>query len=428
MTIKNYFTAVWTNRRHFKMQIFGVMVFITVFIFVVNFISISISYNKKVDNFLATTVQHTSSFQMSLSGVKGSVEQIYIDSTKTKCFILLKFKDMSLMTLTAGKYQMFLTNCDGSGREKGTPKEQITGEIYMLGTGGLVGLYFRSDIPFENQMKSLVLRSYTNLSKNTTPYYKRTASDGQYDQCHIFFNPGGTKSTNIGFLEYHQDGTSFDITQIYRQVYSVVKEEEIRSQIDGIYSAMQGDMSQILEYRKRFSDIYNIQLPDFSQYMKGDNFEDIEIYDSNGNVTGTYKKFVPATIVPGGVDFDWYNGSILTSYYGLVSDRKNKSIREYLSGLSNDADRRSLGKVIPEAWYYTDGTEIDTGDSVKRTSAETSAYNAIQDYEALVKDYMEKKKEYQTKVLVSLLSLERDSDFSEYICTVRNDADTLIVY
>lgn len=428
MTTGTILKTIWQNRRHFKLQIFGVVVLLVVTVFVANLISIKVSYDNRVETYVESTVQYTSDFQMSLSGVKGSVNNIYVDSTKTKCFILAKLNNTSILTMTANKYQVMIADVTRDGVYDKKPNEQLTGEIYMFGASGLVGIYVKSDIPFANRMKQLTLRSYSKFTSNTQPYFRMVASDAAYDQCHMFFNPGASGAETIGFLEDHTDGEDFDPSVINRQVYTVDKETEIREDIEQFYRDLSGVMNQIVEYRKRLGSSYNLQVPDLPDTMKGDGFNDVPVYDDEGNEISSYKRFVPATILSGGTDYDWYNGSILTGYYCLVPNTDNMTIRDYIYKLNSDAAVGSSTTIKYEKWYYTDGTEVMFVADKTSTSYEREMKSTIDKYVDLLKEYVKLKKTYQTDYLPSLLLLEADSATIGQAYTVRNDENAIVTY
>lgn len=426
MAIKNTLSMIWRNRRHFKMQIFGAMVLFTVLVFVINLITINVNYKNKLSAYMQSNVQYTNSFQMSLSGVKGTVDKIYIDSTRTQCFLLMSLRSTGSLTTTAGNYQMFLTNVDNNGASTGTPDENIRGEIYMFGSTGIVGLYLKSDVPFENSLKELVFRSYAKFTSNTLPYYRKSATDAQYDQCHIYFNPGGSNAKSIDFLEKHVDGTQFDLTEIYRQVNSVSKEITIRNNILQCYKDMNTAMSRIGEYHKRLTNDYNVSVPDLPKYIANDYFDMVSIFNSAGEQVGTYEKFYPATIVPGGTDYDWYMGSILKGYYKLVPNTKKKTELEYINSLADDKFSRTKPDVKIKEWFFQDGTEVQLEGNLTPYGQEVA--NNIQLYQDQLTSYLELKTKYQTKYLPELLELEYNSANTIVSYTVRNDENTVLVY
>lgn len=426
MAIKDNLAMVWRNRRHFKMQIFGVMVLFTVTVFVINLITINVNYKKKLAAYMLSNVQYTSAFQMSLSGVRGSVDKIYIDSTKTQCFVLMSLRNTNSLTTTANSYQVLLTNVNNDGASIGKPEENIRGEIYMFGSTGIVGLYFKSDIPFENELKEIVLRSYSKFTSNTQPYYKKSSTDAQYDQCHIYFNPGGNNSKSIAFLENHVDGTEFDLTEIYRQVNSVNEEIKIRGQILQCYTDMRAAMRKIGEYGKRLANDYNIDIPELPKYIANDKFDTIKLYDSTGAEAGSYDKFVPATIVPGGTDYDWYVGSVLKGYYNLVPNTKKKTEPEYINSLLDDKNTRAKPDIKTDEWHYTDGSEVILEGNLTPYGREVA--NNIKLYQDQLAEYLKLKTSYQTEYLPDLLNLEYNSANTVVSYSVRNDENTVVLY
>lgn len=428
MAIKSTITTLWRNRRHFKLQIFGIMVLFTVSVFIINLITIKVGYDSKLAAYTASTAKYTSKFQMSLSGVRGTIDKIYVDSSKTQCFILASFESTSSITVMANDYQMLLTNVNNSGKSTGEPKEKLSGEIYMFGSSGIVGMYIKSDKPFDNTLRHLVLRSYKKYTANTSPYYKTISSDAKYDQCHIYFNPGATGTKSIDFLEKHVAGTTFDLTEIYRQVSTVTDEIKQRDEILAFYDDLMTTMNKIVEYQKRLSDSYNVEIPELPDCIKGDYFDNIVVYDAEGVETGSYKKYVPATIVPGGTEYDWYNGSVLTGYFKLVPNIKNMTIRDYVYALRTDKDSREAPDVKIKVWYYKDGNEVRMVTDSTTTSLEKEVINNINNYQELLKNYLKLKTQYQTDYLPALLLLENDSGSVGQTYSVRNDAEAILVY
>lgn len=426
MAIKDNLAMIWRNRRHFKLQIFGVTVLFVVTVFLINLVTINVNYKKKLSAYMLANVQYTKSFQMSLSGVRGTVDKIYVDNTKTQCFMLMSLNSTSAITTSADKYQMLLTDVNNNGVSIGTPKENIRGEIYMFGATGIVGLYFKSDIPFENSMKEVVLRSGTAFTSRTQPYYRKSASDAQYDQCHIYFNPGGSNAKTIAFLENHVDNTEFDLTEIYRQVNSVTKEIQIRENILQCYNNMKLSMRKVGEYRSRLINDYNIKVADLPKYVNGDTFTTVSLYDSTGAETGTYTKFVPATIVPGGTDYDWYVGSVLKGYYNLIPNTKKKTVPQYLDTLVEDRANRATPNVTTKEWFYQDGTEVILEGNLTPYGQEVA--KNIKFYEDELKNYLQLKTEYQTSYLPSLIRLEYNSANTVVSYSVRNDENTIVLY
>lgn len=420
--------AIWQNRRHFKMQMFGVAVLAVVAIFIANLVSIKITYNKKLDNYLSSVSKYTTSFQMSLSGVTGTVNNVYVDSEGKQAFILMKLSGTSSLAMNAKNYQVLLTNVNRDGSNAGRPEEQITGEIYMFGSSGLIGLYFRSDIPFENQLKQVTLRSYTKYTSNSKSYISMSSTDYQYDQCHLYFNPGASDASTIAFLENHEAGVDFNPVEIHRQVNTVSEEIEIREKILTFYDDLTMCMNQIKEYRSRLSSNYNVEVPALPEYISGDYFDGIDIYDSEGNVTGTYTKYIPATILPGGTEYNWYIGSVQKGYFNLVANAQNMTIPEYIDALNADSASRSYSYKSVKEWFYTDGTAVKSEFNNTSTSYEKEVWSNIEKYEDILTEYITLKKQYQTDYLPELLLLEYKSAGVGLAYTVRNDENAVLLY
>lgn len=420
--------TIWQNKRHFKMQIFGVAVLALLLVFFLNFMTIIVSHSKQVNEYMKSNVKFTSSYQMSLSGVRGSVNDIYIDKSKTQCFVLLNMGDVSNLTMNASNYQVMITDTNTDGVREDVPDEKISGQIYVFGSTGLMGIYLKSDVPFENNMKQLTLRSYTKFTSGTKPYFRKSASDAEYDQCHIYFNPGGTNAQTIEFLETHVDGTDFNPTDVYRQVKTVTKETEYRTTILETYQELETKMNQIVEYRTRLSENYKILVPDLPMWLTGDYFKNIQVKDDEGNILGSYKRFMPATITPGGTDFDWFNGSILKGYFALVPDAQGMSIRDYIYSLQSDKASRKIDETKITEWLYADGTAVLLKADSTTTTYEQTVMSDIKLYEKAVSDYITLKSKYQSEYLPNLLLLELDSGSIGETYTVRGDENAIVLY
>ena len=415
MAIFQSLGIIWKNRRHFQLQIFGLMTFFVVAVFVINLITIKVGYENNRQAYADTVSKRTTNFVMSRSGTSGTVNNVFVNYDKTRCFIVLTLANTTNVTLDANYYAMYITNCNINGKVSGTPKEVLSGVTYIFAKN-IMGLYIRSDKPFENNLKKLTLRSYYN------------ADDGRYDDAEIYFNPGATNIVNIPFLEYHTDGEPFNLTDIMRQTSSVNEESVIRSNIEQCYAIMQDDMRKAAEYASRLQDTYNVQIPVFPAYLAGDSFNDIPVYDEMGNQTGSYTKFIPATIVPGGTEYDWYNGNILIGYYNLVPNASRVSIRDYLDALYADKESHEKPKAQSKEWYYEDGTEVVLNNRETSSGLEVDVLNTINTYEEILQDYLNQKTKYQTEYLPELLKLEMNSDYSAYSYSVRNDENAVITY
>ncbi len=417
MAIFQNLGIIWKNRRHFQLQFFGVVTFMVVLVFVVNLITIKVNYENNRKNYAETTSVRTTTFTMSQSRTKGTINGVFVNYAKDRCFIVATLSNMSNMTLDANYYSMYVTNCNISGKESGTPDEDISGEIYIFAKN-VIGLYLKSDRPFENNLKKLTFLSYYNMNANSS----------SYDSGIIYFNPGATQTRNIEFLEYHVDGEPFTLTDIMRQTNSVKEEKEIRTDIMNCYQTMQNDIKLIGEYSKRLQSTYNVSVTAFPMYIAKDKFDKIPLYDETGNEIGSYTKFIPATIVPGGTEYDWYRGSILNGYYNLVPNASNIPIKDYINGLTADKNSRESPEVKSDKWYYQDGTEVILRDKDITTALEQDVKNAIDTYEDILENYIKQKTDYQAKYLPELLKLEMNSDYSMYSYSVRNDEKTCVVY
>ena len=419
--------TLWRNRRHFKLQIFGVVFFIVIGVFLANLFSMKIVYDNGVRQYMTSTVKFTSSFQMSLSGVKGTVDNVFVDKARKQCFILATLNEADMLTMDASQYQMFVTNTTQDGIIVGKPREQLTGEIYMFGTTGRIGLYFMSATPFDNQIKKVTLRSYKKYTANTSPHFVTTQTDAKYYQCHIYFNPGGTSAQSIEFLEKHVPGTDFKMSEIYRQINTVNEYEQVRKDLETCQSNMISVINRIAEYKNRLTVNYGLSLPEYPEWIKGDKFDPVEVKDEAGNVKSTYYKFVPSFILPGGTDFDWRQGTVNEGYYHLVPDKGEMSMRDYLLKLGADKKERKVDNAKFDVWYYSDGTEVEFVESYA-TKYEQEMQKTMEEYQQLFNDYLSFKTKYQVELLPMFIEMELASETIGQAYTVRRGTEAVVLY
>ena len=183
---------------HYAIERFGVLFLTLVFcmgLLVTSIFGKQMEYNSQA---LSGNAIYTRSFKMSQTQTAGSVLGVYTNEAHTKCLVLLKFADMSLLPVQADEYTMFLT---GSGKE-GTRNElkcSPSGMFYLFGSTGYAGIYLQDVNGFESQILMLYLRATSNFTGQTAVGNYTDKTFETYNQAAIYFNPGGSYATHANF-------------------------------------------------------------------------------------------------------------------------------------------------------------------------------------------------------------------------------------
>ena len=195
---------------------------------------------------LSGQAQYTSSFTMSLSGAQGSVLGVYTNDDHTKCFLLLKFQDVSSVPVDANEYQLFLSGCK-KDMTYSELKSKPDAMIYQFGATGYLGVYLYSATPFPSQIMNLYLRSTKNITVGTSTAQYADETFNKFDQAAIYFNPGGTYATKASFLN-EKKWTVFDI---YEELISRPAEVAYRNLLRNDLVEMRKQKSLMDEYANR---------------------------------------------------------------------------------------------------------------------------------------------------------------------------------
>lgn len=362
---------------------------------------------------LGEQAMYTQSFQTSLSGVRGSVENIYSNESNTKVFLLLKLDSVSGISTNADEYQMFLT---GSSPDQSPTTLNInpSGSIYVFGSTGYMGIYLSESRGFEKQILSLVVRCNSQIShaSDGASAVEETgdASFAEYDQFRIYFNGGASGTTKLDILE---SDSELKVTDMYEAMIARPQEEAIRAQLESDVNILKTDLDRIAEYEDRLTTM-GIQIPDAPELIRGDSYT----LDKDGAPV-----IHTASVIPKGVDFDWKNGSIRDGYLDdLVG---NMSCKDYFTQLNNPESNAdfSLNDLV---WYTATGEAFNLSNSSVTTSKDISISNDITGLQEAWRTYYSDKTKYQVTDLRSLLALEMDVKDSDSLFTVNNSDDVLI--
>jgi hypothetical protein len=263
-------TSIWKDKRHNHIYYFSAAVLALTLAFVINLVSITIMYNQRIASNYANTTVFTPNVVTSLSGAQSSVMLYRMNTQKNQIFILMHMADMTGISLDLSMYEILVTDANKDMKRKGKPKENIKGQLYMFGMTGYIGIYlYTEEGQFSNEYKWITVRNYNPATSNRTPRVQFMAEDAQFDQFHIFVNPGSEAVRTIDFLENHQKGTDLDAVAIYKHTISESLESEIKDEISSSLSELAEVRMSIGEYRRRLAEDYGMEVPDVAAVSLG---------------------------------------------------------------------------------------------------------------------------------------------------------------
>lgn len=430
---------------HYAIERFGVMFLSLALAMAVLISSIVVNKIKYDSQSLSGMARYTTTFSMSLSGATGTVRGVYTNEDHTKCFLLLKFDDMTNIPVKAEKYKLFLSAVN---------KDQIYEEIesnpnamiYQFGSTGYMGIYLYSAEPFPSQILNLYLRAtekFSNTSGDGSGYEDATFS--KYDQACIYFNPGGTYATKAEFLET-DDWSVFDI---YEELVSRPSEIAIRQKLVDDLKIMRDQKLLIYEYTNRVVDD-GLTAPEVPSAIANDKMYakaiDTSIttekldwsmthnvwFSSDGatfNDNGVRMYLDTKVVEPGGYNYQWQESQIKKGYLkDLTGSDKLSDWKAYLDAHANDTTE-STYTLDSVKWTYTDGTLFvpESTDSEGSTSKVQTLSKEVEQLKSAWNTYWEAKVKYQTVDLAALLQLEYDAKDIETSYTINaNESGDLL--
>ena len=401
----------WLVSSHYKMERFGIT-FLCLTLCMAILMGTIVKHKIDMDKVtLGTNVVYTGDFTMSLSQNRVQVVDIFSNQAQTKCFVLLKFPDMTKVVTDASQYRIFLTGTNMSAVQE-APLCNPTATIYMFGVTGYMGIYLVDMAGFQSQILDMVLRCniLTGAMPSEIPVYE-DASFAKFDQGRMYFNPGASGFTTVDFL----DNPSMSVGDIYDSVVVKTQESAIRERLTTDLDELRSLRSQIDEYARRVSDS-GIIVPVEPLQIRGDTIETLE--DGRLELKTDY-------ILQGGYDFDWYNGTVKSGYldgvvgFGTTAARYISAQRKLVG-----SDKLDFGSI---RWLRADGTDFYSASDTIKSQSYTQIDANIKSLQQMWQSYYDMKKQYQISDLEALLLLEMDSKDMSTNYTV-NSTDNITVY
>lgn len=401
---------------HYAMERFGILFFSLTFCMAILLGTMEIKRYKDNRKTLSEQVMYTTSVTTSLTSQTGSVQKILHNEDRTKCFILLKFSDMSAMSTNAEYYQMFITGFSASQKPE-TLKTKPHGCIYVFGSTGYMGIYLTSAGGFAKQLMGITVRCNKTIvntsSTGASSIYMDTSFDS-YDQFRIYLNPGGDNITTTKCF----DNEKFDILELYEEMIIQPREQKIRNQLSVDLQNMKNAQDKTEEYKERLTREGVIQYTEPEQ-IAGDTIVQCE--------DGRYVLNTD-TVLPNGINYDWYNGSVETGYLDTICGGYI-SYEDLLDQLRNEEDNTSFSTNT--IWYLSNGAAFDGTNSLNTDMDEVTREELSSSTNLLANtwtQFYQAKKQYQCEDLVSLLELEVDSKEAKTHYTINTSEYVLQIY
>lgn len=372
---------------------------------------------------LGATALYTQSFTTSRTQVDGKVVGVYTDPSKTRTMVLLSTRDEALLPSSADDYQVFLTGTDTELHQHTLKGKPITARYVTFGNSAkYMGVVLDDPDKFGLQILDMTIRinreiSYkdgegaadessqsgdSSSSSKTNP----NASDKsfqRYDQVRIAFNPvaSGAIETNLGIA-----GSEFDAGSVYHETVTRDAERKLRDQMDGQLLQMQADLAKIDQYDAQIATasvndrgtILKLNEPVEPDVIAGDR---VTGQDAKSAKDGKSTLFLSAeTVVPGGYDFDWRQGTVGGYLDQIVPDGMG-----YVDFMKSQA---ALSSGSPD-WEKVDFTLNNGTPLLSYTNRDTFVKPLLDLRSNLInawQTYYDHKKEYQVTSYNDLLNLE----------------------
>ena len=413
---------------HYAIERFGIIfcvLFVAFCLVVGSVTSKEIAYHHKQ---LSGNAVYSRTFTMSQTRSQCNVLGVYSNRDHTNVFVLLKFVDMSQLPTKADDYQMFLSGCNTSGRYEQL-KSSPSGFLYLFGNTGYMGIYLHDVAGFPSQLVKMYLRANVMFTVARKTGYSDATFD-QFNQGQFIFNPGGVYASHADFLERE----NWTIEDVVEEILCRTEEVKIRAALRADLKDMVQEQLLLTEYTQRVKDL-NVVVPNMPAVIANDTVYALQTkkeYDGRLHYITSYgggwvndagtKGFRDNEValyldspyvVPGGFDFNWQDGRILTGYLeGLTG---TTSLSQWLNFINSrnqgkdQADLRFEDELKAIQWKMVDGSLINLNTKVEYlTQNEKDIRSAINLLITTWKNIYSYKTKYETVDLYNLLRLESD--------------------
>lgn len=392
-------------RKTHRIEIFGLGVLATTVCMVLLCGFIKFGADKEDRTLMDTKAIYVSDFTTSLSGVKGSIREVYVNPARTKCGILVRLDSPSQVSGDATDYQVFVKGYDPiKGRyDRGTFSDPSGGYCIFGGTGYAL-VYLVENRGFGDQALECVVRSNNTLhlagttASDAAELKRQDGSYAKFDQYRVIVNPNAAEAEVVDFLD------ELDPVTLYKSAIMNGEEKDIQDILRADLESMNTALAAVNSYRDALSQ-RGVRVPALPEEIAGDTFQYFEHPDTHEQIL----VYTPGMVLPGGTNFDWFGWDIQKAGGFLKDVVGNRSAGQYFGDLANARGTQSEAmQALSGAggtWYMTDGSPI-TVNTGSPLADEAAVSQAIEDYRAAVRKYYDLKRTYQCDHMVKYLQLE----------------------
>lgn len=400
---------------HHQIERFGAMFFVVAMSGALVLTAAGVTAFQNSRETMGSTAIYTAGFQTSKTAVQGSVQGLYTSEDNTRAMLLMQFDEVSKISTNADNYQAFMTGINqnfGGEVLKGDP----SGDIYVFGSTGYIGVLLENPEGFESQIINLTMRANEELVRpeEATKLDEDLEGDGtfaSFDQWRLVFNPGASGTTTSKALSSGEN----DMRKLYDEMIIAPQEQELRETMDVQLDTMRTDLNAIEEYTGRltstkFGDT-TIKAPEVPSHIAGDqilcNGTPIREAERDEAVCDPSEMSLKAEwTAPDGFDFDWRAGSVESGYLDALAP-EGKSYLEFLS--EHRSETYDDLKTSDIQWQIADGTLLEESVAYQTSSGPVDTVNEnIALLTEAYNTYYNHKQDYQVGSYNKLLDLEVD--------------------
>ncbi len=405
--------------RHYRMERFTIF-FFTLLSSILLFVGLGWNSERiRMNDLVGTKAVYSESLTFSLSGVSGTIEDVYRNSEGTRAYVLVNMSDLSGVSLDTNDYELFLT-----GFNKGLSQDPAS-SMFLFSTSGYLGIEFYDERGLANEIYDVTIRNNSEVTKRKELTDKQLAeledaSYGEFDQANFYVNVGAEEVVVMDVLD-----RELDPVQLYYALVGRYDEDEVFEEIDTKVDELNQLLVEYDEYNKRLVNLgyEGIEKPKF---MAGDKIDD------EGH-------FRPEYIVRGAHDIEYIG---LRSTDGFVTQvvEDPSRFREYMAerraveqlavnSSSNKEDDPEFNERITEI-IRDDGylLELDGINMSEATSSDLSARDAVNSLMSISGQYLRVKRSLQIESMRNLLILDAEIRTQGQGFSANTDEEFLTIY
>ena len=404
-------------KKHYRIERFSVLVCVLLVLLLCVTV---VCFGKNVEkNKIQMTNQakYTSSFTTSVSSNSGTVSDVFVNSDKTRAFVLVKFEKLESLPSSADDYKLYLTYQNVMGN-KCELDPALTGSWYVFGSTGYMGAYIVNENGFTSQILKLTGRVMKTLNNSSSSSSATSTSNDTFD---IYFNPGAAMATVSESL----GNSNVEPATLYYEFVGKKSENEIKNTLVADLQKMQTDLTTIDDNGMKLSQQDSIQVPELPSYVKGDSIN-VDLKSDPISINTVFSE-IPA----GGYDIDWVNvditkGECLKTLLAKEGKKADTTYTTYLNGKSTEKKTTSnTSSTSGTKWYFTSGEQFNTSGT---DSATKQIASDISSYTSALTSYQTDKNNYFTVDMLELLELEQTIMSLNDVTTHNTSDDAFVLW